>query len=371
MKKILFLYSTALSPPNGENIKGNHLLKLLSKEKVLVDVICPHSNPPVQSNNIKYYFIKKANRFNKNKELNYFKSWISALKYYFVLKKDYDIIYNFGISSSLLAYLMKNKKNYLIADLYEADLPELRSSNNFRIKILLKLLKIWLPTFIKKADKVVMLTRQLQNYLKQNYNKESIVIYDAADKELFKPTKSSFSKKIKFIFHGGIEERDGLLNFLKAILLLKPQKFKFIIAGKGNAKKSLENFVIKNNLQDKIKFLGWVDYKKMPHLLNNSDIGVVIPKHIKLNDIVIPRKIFEYISLNKPILVTDSPAIREILTEKEAFFCSKLNPISLSKKIKEIMHFPNKLKEKTEILKQKDKLSLQDECKKLLPLLLK
>lgn len=371
MKRILFLHSTALYPPSGENIRGNYLLKSLSKAKINVDVVCPYSSHPIKSPNIHYKFIKKVDRFCNHRELSYLLSWISAFRYIALFKYKYDIVYCYNLPATLLAFFMKHRNNILIADLYEADFPELRIPKGKLARPIILLSKLWLLLFLRKTDKIIMLTKQLQYYLKINYNKDSMVVYDAADKNMFRPhNNTNVNKEINFVFHGGIEERDGLIEFLDALALSKIN-FKFHIIGEGTAKEGIKEAAVRNGFSERVIFHGWVDYNLIPDMLSRFDIGVIVPKNIGLNTKVIPRKLFEYIALGLPSIVIDQPAIREILNKNEAFFCQSNFPEEISKKIKEIDSNKQMILDKSNALRLKKKLYLQDECERIIHLLLK
>lgn len=371
MKRILFLHSTALYPPSGENIRGNCLLKSLNKVKIDVDVVCPYSTCPIKSPNIHYKFIKKVDRFCKHRELSYLLSWISSFRYLSLFRKKYDIVYCYNLPATLMAFFMKRKDNTLIADLYEADFPELRMPKGKLARPILLLSKLWLLLFLRKTDKIIMLTKQLQNYLRNNYNKESMVVYDAADKTMFKPhNKKHINKELNFVFHGGIEERDGLIEFIDALALSKI-KFKFHIIGEGTAKESIRQTAISYGFSSKVIFHGWLNYNLIPDILTKFDVGVIVPKNVGLNTKVIPRKLFEYIALGLPSIVIDQLAIREILDKNEAFFCQSNSSEEIAQKIKEINSNRQIILDIAKALHRKKKLYLQDECKKIITLLLR
>ena len=64
------------------------------------------------------------------------------------------------------------------------------------------------------------------------------------------------------------------LTLLKSIKLLKSNfKIKLIILGKGKNKPLIENFILKNKLQDRIKLLGYLNNPY--HYINKSDIVIL------------------------------------------------------------------------------------------------
>ena len=51
---------------------------------------------------------------------------------------------------------------------------------------------------------------------------------------------------------------------------------------------------------------------------------------------VVPNKVFQALAMKKPILTSDTPAIRELFTPDEHIFISKSDPIQIADKIQHI-----------------------------------
>jgi glycosyltransferase involved in cell wall biosynthesis len=87
---------------------------------------------------------------------------------------------------------------------------------------------------------------------------------------------------------------------------------RLIIIGKGETENSLQNFIIKNNLQSQVKLLGYLN-NPYPHL-KKSDI-VVLPSRFE----GLPNVLLEAQYLKKYIISTDCPTgPREILLNGKA-----------------------------------------------------
>ncbi len=369
---IALIYSEALHPINGANIRGNYLLDLLSKKGHNVDLITPKvkiSFPP----NINPYYVSKVERFTKFIKLKHLWFGLKSFTFLNKLKKKYDVIYCFGVSGTTLAYLLTLKTNVpLICDFTEMDFLELYDFKNPLLFILKKISPMWNKKIFSKCKKLIVLTKEMQKYVTQNSNVDTEVIYDAADYNLFNAkVKKTRDEGFVLVFHGGIEKRDGILNLLKASRnLLRRYDFKILIIGKGGAKKECMNYVRKHfNLKKSVTFTGWVPYSDVPKYLSKASVGVVPSIDIPLNRIVIPRKIFEYMNCGIPILASDLPAIREVLNEKNSILVPP-NINSLTQAIKFCIENPKVIKKKARFLIEKAKvLNLQHEMKKLYKIL--
>ena len=70
-----------------------------------------------------------------------------------------------------------------------------------------------------------------------------------------------------------------------------------------------------------VAFAGTLPYKKMPYYFNLIDIAVIpFPDRPHFRYFMSPLKLFDYLACGKPIITSDLPSIREILTEDNAVF---------------------------------------------------
>lgn len=102
------------------------------------------------------------------------------------------------------------------------------------------------------------------------------IIPNGINLELYKP-KIDFKKPINdpkiILYVGRLEKRKGVKYLLKAYAKLKQDhdNIKLVIAGDGNLRETLENYIEKNNVKD-VKFLGFVSEKEKIKLMQSCDI---------------------------------------------------------------------------------------------------
>ena len=120
----------------------------------------------------------------------------------------------------------------------------------------------------------------------------------------------------------------GHLILLEALGRLKQAAdFRLFIAGDGEEKEAIEKAVERHGLKNRVIMTGFLE--DVPSLLNASDI-IVLPS---LSE-GISRVLIEAMSSGKPVVATDLPAIREVITDKDSgLLFKKGDSAALSEKI--------------------------------------
>ena len=81
-------------------------------------------------------------------------------------------------------------------------------------------------------------------------------------------------------------------------------KFKMLIVGGGEHLKNLKNLSKKLGIEEKIIFMGWQPYKKVPEFCSLARICVNPFQITEMTDKLTPVKIFDLLSCTKPVLAT-------------------------------------------------------------------
>ncbi len=124
---------------------------------------------------------------------------------------------------------------------------------------------------IKSIDYIIANSIRTKNHIKTVYNRDAEVIYPCISNDIsYIPINNSKH----FLYIGRIEKNKNLDNAIFAfkdfIYKAKNNDIKFIIAGKGRYKESIEQLVYKLNMQKNIIIKGFVSEEEKKELLNNS-----------------------------------------------------------------------------------------------------
>ena len=173
--------------------------------------------------------------------------------------------------------------------------------------------KNWLKRYIFKivlnlADKVMVNSKEFKKDLKREFNVDAICIYNPLNvKEIIQKSKKKTSlifkskKKLKILNIGRFTEQKDQILLLKSLKYLeKDLNYEAILIGKGVLRFNLNKYLKKNDLNDKIKILNFVDNPY--NLLKQTDIFVLSSKFEGL-----PNVLLEALVLNKFVISSDCP----------------------------------------------------------------
>ena len=142
------------------------------------------------------------------------------------------------------------------------------------------ILRILTSKSIRYINKIYSISLPAQVFAKKYYKVNSTILGAPVNINKFTSTKNKKNKKT-ILFLGRLVSRKAPIDLLKALVYLKEhnqQAFQIIdnvnIAGSGNQSDLLKEFVIKNNLDKLVNFLGYVSEDEKVDLFNNSTISV-------------------------------------------------------------------------------------------------
>ncbi len=103
----------------------------------------------------------------------------------------------------------------------------------------------------------------------------------------------------------------------------------------GGTDKDIDTFKSMYGHIGNLKILGMKPHREIPLYIHQADV-LVLPNSGKKDiskSYTSPMKLFEYMTSKKPIVASDLPSIREILTEKESYFFKPDDHADLAKVI--------------------------------------
>ncbi|MBS3097298.1 glycosyltransferase [Candidatus Woesearchaeota archaeon] len=257
--------------------------------------------------------------------------------------KDYDVmIIGFPgfVDIYLARFFSKIKRKPLVYDLFSSIYDDfvierrLAKKDSFIAKLMYKA-----DSYCCKVSDIILVdTKEHRDYFSKLFkaDKAKFRIIDVViDDEFFKPKKlARKDKAFLVLFYGSFIPLHGVEYIIKAAKLLERYKdIKFEVIGTGQEYGKIRELADGLNIKN-ISFIKWVDYKKLADHLANADIVLGIFGHTDKSGRVVPTKVYEAMSMQKPIITGRSKAALSILKDREnVLLCGMANHKSLANSI--------------------------------------
>ena len=183
--------------------------------------------------------------------------------------------------------------------------------------------------FIHKATKVITVSNEFVEEVKERTgiteNKISLVpntvsafFYENAYRD--KNISSRFKDKFVILYLGDTGLRRGLLTAIDAVPELKKKipNLKLVIVGKSSEDQVLKRRVEELNVGNFVNFEGWQDMNLFPTYIEMSAV-CISPLHRNIqHDVAYANKLFQYMSLSKPVLASNALAQKKMILRTES-----------------------------------------------------
>jgi len=265
--------------------------------------------------------------------------------YLFSQRKEnkYIIFLRYPKLGSLFSFLKKYLNLFIIYEVHE--IFSLKNKKLYKIE----------KNLLNTSDLIICITERLKKEILTNFQIDSQKIHVIPD-AVRDDWLNIKNEKEEYIFYAGsLKKWKGVDVLIKAMKYLPGEKL--LIAGNGEEFSNLQNMVKKENLQDRIKFLGYIPHTEIPKFLSKAKILVLPNVEEDTSVFTSPLKLFEYMAAGKPIVASDIPSLREILKHEEnAYLVKPRNPIVLAEGIKKVLYDKK--------LRRKISLKAKEEVKK-------
>jgi glycosyltransferase involved in cell wall biosynthesis len=272
-----------------------------------------------------------------------------------------DLLFSNDLDTLLPNYwVSKLQGKELIFDSHElfSEVPELQD-RKFVKSFWLRIEQRVLP----KLEKVITVSPSIKKHYENLYQIPVTVIRNLPISQPIRPKKFPFSTKGKkvILYQGSVNVGRGLELMIDTIKLL--DNYLLVIIGTGDILEALEQKVLVENLENKVKFTGKILPKELKQLTPNAAIGMSLEEDLGLNyRYALPNKLFDYIQAEVPVIVSDLPDMKQLVREyKVGEILEVRTPASLAKLIQHVTenNYSEHLKKaKEELIWSKEKEQL-------------
>jgi N-acetyllactosaminide 3-alpha-galactosyltransferase len=195
------------------------------------------------------------------------------------------------------------------------------------------------------TKKIVVHTKTYSATSRALWKFEPVIIPSAIDIERFKPEndgkivreKHGLGDKKVVLYVGRFKYHKGLDHLIEAASKLD-KDISYVLVGEGDFLGSMKKMIKKFGLEEQFVFPGHVPRAILPNYYAAADV-FVLPSVMRLE--AFGLVIVEAMATGKPVVVSDIPGVREVISDKvHGFLAEPANADDLSKKLKTVLDDP-------------------------------
>lgn len=265
-----------------------------------------------------------------NKGALFYANYNIRLFFYLLFKKNYDAILANDLDTLLSSFIVsKIRGKALIYDSHEyfTEVPEL-VGREFQKNAWENIEKFLLP----KLQYSYTVCESIANEYNLKYDANFKVIRNLP---VMKPYFEHDNTHI-LIYQGALNVGRGIELMIQTMQFL--EGYSLWIAGAGDVEEELHNLVYKLNLGEKVRFLGRIPFDELHEITSKACLGLSFEEDLGKNyKFALPNKLFDYIQARIPVLVSNLPEMRKVVTQYEiGDFLHYREPDKVAKQILEI-----------------------------------
>jgi glycosyltransferase involved in cell wall biosynthesis len=180
---------------------------------------------------------------------------------------------------------------------------------------------------MKEADKVVLVTEEAREVavLQDGITKEKIIVVpNTIHPEIFYqyPIEEQLLEKFRsgfnIVYAGDTGLRRGTDTAIRAVALLKKDipEIRLVLVGKSTEDVRLKTLARELQVEDKVFFEGWQAVSLFPTYFKLAQLCISPIKRNPHHDTTFANKIFQYMAMGKPLLVSDCPPQLRVVVEE-------------------------------------------------------
>ncbi len=243
----------------------------------------------------------------------------------------------------------------IVLDMHEA-MPEVYMDKYGvdRNKPIIRVLEYIEKLAIRYAHCVITVTEQMkQAFVDRGALASKIfVVLNVPHDKIFYPIVSQGSYKrghneFILVSHGTIAKKYGLDTAIRAVAILK-EKIPCIqlkIVGEGEYLSELVKLAKNLGIERHVQFTGNIPVEKIPEVIMQADIGLVTVKKGLNWDLTHTNKMYEYLAMGTPIVISRMSAVEAYFNESSLMFFEPENEKDLVTKILYLYRHPEKRRE--------------------------
>ena len=222
----------------------------------------------------------------------------------------------------------------LIADLHE-NYPEAIKAYppSWKAKLIKPImLKRWKQvekTSVRQADRIISVVDEARQHYVSNCGipaEKVTVVMNTEDLDYFYslPIQEEIIKQYEPYFTisyiGGFGRHRGIETAISAMpeILSEIRNARLILVGSGVNEKELRELARKKGMDDAVEFTGWQPFNLVPSYIVTSKVCLIPHIASGHTNSTIPHKLFQYLAMGKPVVVSSAKPLARIVQETGA-----------------------------------------------------
>lgn len=145
----------------------------------------------------------------------------------------------------------------------------------------------------------------------------------------------------------------GVACAIHALATLPPDVSFIVVGGEPEDIREYQTLAEKEGVVNRVQLIGKVEHKKVSTYLRAFDVVVApFPDVEHYRYFMSPLKIFEYMAAGVPMIVSDLPSLREVLSEKTARFIPPADALALATAVRELRAHPEAARAQAELARK-------------------
>jgi len=167
------------------------------------------------------------------------------------------------------------------------------------------------------------------------------IIMNSPEREIFSPRQyarntSSAKPAFRVMFHGTLFDRHGLDTAVKAVAHLRQRipHLQLDIYGKRTSYvERIEQLAADLGVKDMVHLHGKKSHREIAEAILATSLGVIPNKRTPFTEVNMPTRIFEYLSMDKPVIAPSTIGIRDYFNGDNLLFFEPDDSVNLAEQI--------------------------------------
>ena len=180
------------------------------------------------------------------------------------------------------------------------------------------------------------------------------IMFNSADPRIFPPERRCPSpadaptaqpdQPFILMYHGTLAERNGLDTAIHALAIARqtvPQ-LRLDIKGRGEQLSTLKQLASELGVASQVVFSDPCPSNEIVDFVLHGDVGIIPYRNDGFMELVLPTKAYEFTWMHRPIIASDTQAIRSMFSDESIILCDANAPTEFAAAIVDLYQHPEK-----------------------------